>query len=866
MNEHKLAAIVFTDIVGYTKRMDANEEATMKLLVRQRELIFPMVKDFGGEVIKEIGDGLLMMFTSANKAVRFAMAVQEKLKDDELCIRAGIHIGDVIFEGGDVFGSAVNIAARIEPLATPGGICISEDVKNQIRNQGDIMASSIGKKELKGVKEHIEIYRVMNASMEGDTVKIPLYKDLWLRRVFQITGLYLIFAYLLKVLSGFLVDELMLSPHLSSLIWFTMLSLLPSIVLVSYFHGRRGISKWTRVEFIGLPLNVVAAFLVLFIVFQGKELGAATENLIIENEHGEKIEKEIPKSEFRKNVFLYNFENQSNDTSLNYMQYGIPELLEYDLAQDLFINPVLSSNAYEKIKEAGYHDATGLPITLMRKLAEQRHMKYFLYGEFSRKDDAYHVTTSLYDSKLGKLVGRIELSDPSIFKLIDQLSIEIKRKLGLPESHIKETVDLPVSEIYTSSEKALYYTSRANWEQLQNNWAKAVNYLNRAIEEDPDFAMAYLKSAVFNLNINALKQVKQSLNSALQLSYKLPERNQFILKYINYIINQQPEKAMAVAKMWVELYPADLAAHNTLATRYSVRNMYDEAIQEYKTILRLDPEQYDVLNTLGNFYLALGNYDSALYYYQRYADVYPDQAKSYNKLGDYYMKLADWDMARKYYEKALLLASVSEEIPIQLDLIKIAFNEGRIDEVHDQYLEALAKSRNARDSSLVYDLLETYYRARGQMKKALGIYQKKNEKYASFISPKQIVVQRVFNIANYVKAGDTASAFRILDEIKPNLQPPFDKMLPFGYVGIYVEIGDTVKAKQAIEGAMELIKGFGEESMLTEIYVAKGRICEQQELFRKAIENYEKALELVAIRFDLKANKARKLLSDLKAA
>ena len=101
MKEHKLAAIVFTDIVGYTKRMESDEEGTMKLLARQREILFPIVKEYGGEVIKEIGDGLMMMFTSANRAVRFAMAIQEKLKDDELTIRAGIHIGDVIFEEGD---------------------------------------------------------------------------------------------------------------------------------------------------------------------------------------------------------------------------------------------------------------------------------------------------------------------------------------------------------------------------------------------------------------------------------------------------------------------------------------------------------------------------------------------------------------------------------------------------------------------------------------------------------------------------------------------------------------------------------------------------------------------------------------------
>ena len=164
--DHKLAAIVFTDIVGYTKQMEENEFRTMQLLQKQREILFPLVKTYKGEVIKELGDGLMMMFNSAVEAVRFATAAQLTLKDEELTIRAGIHIGDVIFKDGDVFGSAVNTAARIEPLAPPNGICISEDVKSQLQNKTDIETIHLGKKELKGVSEPVNIYEVF---IEGIT-------------------------------------------------------------------------------------------------------------------------------------------------------------------------------------------------------------------------------------------------------------------------------------------------------------------------------------------------------------------------------------------------------------------------------------------------------------------------------------------------------------------------------------------------------------------------------------------------------------------------------------------------------------------------------------------------------------------------
>ncbi|MCD4698649.1 MAG: adenylate/guanylate cyclase domain-containing protein, partial [Bacteroidales bacterium] len=238
---HKLAAIVFTDIVGYTKRMEENEQKTMQLLQKQREIIFPLVKEYGGKVIKEIGDGLMMMFSSAVQAVRFAIDVQTILKDEELTIRAGIHIGDVIFEKGDVFGSAVNTAARIEPLAQANGICISEDVRNQLQNKTDIQTISLGIMDLKGVKEPVEIFEVFIEGISDWQKKniAWFFKDLWSRMVLQILAGYLVSSWIIKLAVAAIVARYMLSPHLVDLAWVILLSLLPTVFLLTYFHGKR---------------------------------------------------------------------------------------------------------------------------------------------------------------------------------------------------------------------------------------------------------------------------------------------------------------------------------------------------------------------------------------------------------------------------------------------------------------------------------------------------------------------------------------------------------------------------------------------------------------------------------------------------
>ena len=157
----KLAAIVFTDIVGFTELMGRDEAKAMALLKQQRTLLRPIVENFNGEWLKEIGDGILMSFSSAVEAVTCALEVQRILAhNSELTLRIGIHIGDVIKEGGDVFGDGVNIASRLEPLAEPGGICVSERVHEDIKNKPEISTAFQEEQLLKGVDKPIKVYSI----------------------------------------------------------------------------------------------------------------------------------------------------------------------------------------------------------------------------------------------------------------------------------------------------------------------------------------------------------------------------------------------------------------------------------------------------------------------------------------------------------------------------------------------------------------------------------------------------------------------------------------------------------------------------------------------------------------------------------
>lgn len=157
----QLAAIMFTDIVGYTALMGRDEQRAFDILQKNRQLQKPLIEQHGGKWIKELGDGVLASFSTISDAVQAAIKIQEACNQTkEFCLRIGIHQGEVVFDQEDIFGDAVNIASRIQALAPAGGIWISEAVFNNISNKKSFPTKFIEEVVLKNVKEPVRIYEV----------------------------------------------------------------------------------------------------------------------------------------------------------------------------------------------------------------------------------------------------------------------------------------------------------------------------------------------------------------------------------------------------------------------------------------------------------------------------------------------------------------------------------------------------------------------------------------------------------------------------------------------------------------------------------------------------------------------------------
>ncbi len=165
-----LSAIMFTDMVGYTTITERDENKALRLLEEHRSLLKGIFPKYEGVIVKTIGDAFLVEFASAVEAVNCALETQSEIRrlnegrgqNEKVTIRVGIHVGDIVHSAGDILGDAVNVASRVEQFAEPGGICVTRQVVDQVRGKVQCQLVSLGTRELKNIRNPVELYRVMS--------------------------------------------------------------------------------------------------------------------------------------------------------------------------------------------------------------------------------------------------------------------------------------------------------------------------------------------------------------------------------------------------------------------------------------------------------------------------------------------------------------------------------------------------------------------------------------------------------------------------------------------------------------------------------------------------------------------------------
>jgi tetratricopeptide (TPR) repeat protein len=661
-------------------------------------------------------------------------------------------------------------------------------------------------------------------------------------RSLAVIGGYALLTVTVWLVTSWLADRFALSPHLPRFALATLGFLLPAVALVATIIGTRG-TRWRTAYTASVSANLAVAGLALVVLFRGKDLGAATKAVTITDEEGNRVERVIPKGEFRKRLAIFYFDADPADSLARTLAYGIPDALGIDLLQDLFIDVRQPAQFRDRLREAGFKDLTGVPLGLARDLAAEQFRDQFVRGTVRTEGNEIVVTMGFYRTATGEPISESTVRGTDPLALIDQLATDVRGTVDLPEGYTGESPDLPAAELLTRSPAAFRSFSQG-LEALvvRDDWVRATALFEQAVAADSTFAIAQYQLFATYLLQNKTQEALHPLQAAVDQVYRLPERIRNQVKANYYQMRREPDKMYAVIEMNAELFPNDILALQALAQIQQIRDQRRDMIVTYQRILKLDPQQHDNLRNIADLYRSLGEYDRAIEYYTRYTELNPTDRRGYLGLGDVRRSQGDYEAAKQAYERAALLDPADGEAPLRIADADLA--TGAFDRALQEYEEALARARTAMDSTAALKGLAGYYALRGRIREALGYRERAWTEEAKVAPPVQLMIERLNTIGDYIASGDTARSFELMQQYRAQLRPPFDVFLPLGELDIALELEDPSQIDTAAARIEQAIQQSSYAFLQQAATYARGQAHYLRGEYREAIASWEQEAKL----------------------
>jgi len=673
---------------------------------------------------------------------------------------------------------------------------------------------------------------------------VTYFKDLLRRRVPQVVAIYFGACWGLLEFVDFISQHFALSPHLIDLALVGPLLLLPSIVLVTYFHGASGQDEWVTAEKIGIPMNLLVAALFLVFFFQGKDLGAATTTVVVTDEDGVESERVVPKTEFRKRLTVYFFDAEPEDTASTWLQYGLPMAVLSDLDQDHFLDLKAPIHFPDRLREAGFGEMVNVPLSLAREIAEEQHREYFVMGTVATVDGEVQATVSTYDANRGRLLEEQTYAGTDVLEMADRISVQLRDDLKIPDLGDDGAQDLPVSEILTDSPSAFRLSTESLIAtEVERDFARGTELMEKAVAEDPTFANAQAALANLYMFTNRPAEMVGPLQAAMDHIYRLAERNRFIVKSNYYfLVRQDTDKAMAALDMWADLFPDDVQAHQNRVQIQFLRDDKDGALATLNTILELAPEQRDVLLQIGSLHESNGDFPAAKEVFHQYADEFPENHQVLSQLAALARGMGSLEEARGYYDRALLMAP--SDVGLMVGMGSLERVTGNFDEALAQYEAAMATAGTPEERAQVFSAMEAYYQARGQVGRSIEILEQRLAEATAYLPDFAVVQQRLVEAGTYAEAGRLDDAWNLVAEARTQLPPPFDAMAPLGEMDIYLTLEDVDSIEATLPGVEAFINTLQYEIVRPALLAAQGEAHVLRGEYQEAIRAFEEQRRL----------------------
>jgi TolB-like protein/Flp pilus assembly protein TadD len=559
----RLAAIMFTDIVGFSRQMGSDEARTLRLLTAHNQLVAQAVAAHHGTVIKTIGDAFLVDFPSVVHAVQCAQQIQSQFRahnadkepNEQIHLRIGIHSGDIVQRDGDVFGDGVNVASRLQTLAEPDTICISQVVYREVEKKlalGTVV--SLGRPKLKNIVERFQVYALLSEPPKGVCQKLH-------------------------------VQRLKLSRRVRPMHWLSAAGLL----LV-----------------VGILVTVHYFPLLLFLFFPPRLFAPNTEAAL----------PSLPLPD-KPSIVVLPFTNMSGDPSQDYFSDGITEDITTELSRFSSLFVISRNTAFF------YKGKTVKLPELGRELGVQ----YVLEGSVRRAEGQVRVTIQLIEAAQDRHLWaeRYERPLKGIFtvqdEIVQKIMTTLKLQLTLQEQGFLARRTTENLEAYDYYLRGLESYWRAMHETRKEANGRARQMYEKAIELDAHYAEAYAGLGMtywlewfFQWN----KDRTQSLDRVIDLSQKAVALDDFLslphrILSTAYVWKRRHDEAIDEARRAIALAPNEAEGYENLGVILAFAGRPEEGIRLFEQAMRLNP-RYPILYlmNLGFTYRMAGRYEEAI--------------------------------------------------------------------------------------------------------------------------------------------------------------------------------------------------------------------------------------------------------------
>jgi serine/threonine protein kinase/Tfp pilus assembly protein PilF len=641
-------------------------------------------------------------------------------------------------------------------------------------------------------------------------------------------------------------------------------------------------------------------------------------------------EKEaVPIISDKPSLAIMYFKNNTGDENYDHWRSALSDLLISDLAQSKYLHVMGGDKLYNILRQLDLLEADSYSSEDLEKIASRGGVNHILLGNLTKAGDNFRINTTLQETETGELIGSESvdgIGEASLISMVDELTTRIKRNFKLSNTQIESDIDRKIGEVTTSSPEAYKYFHEGMKYDDKGDYPKVIEYMEKAIAVDPEFAAAYHAMSWAYGNQGYWAEEMKYLEKALELSDRLSDREKYKIQGAYYLNKSEKtyDKAIEAYEKLLELYPDDLTGNNDLGVLYSQIGEWDKAIEKYKTCIESGGEDVVFYTSLaGNYrnkglfdegrqvleqylndvsdsafiraslavhYRLQGKYDLALAEADKALSIDPNHWRSISRKGDIYIYMGDLEKAEEQYKKLQELKGPAVYVWSLNRFANLYLLQGRFEDAKVKTKEAIELAEKSGQSIWIRSTLRYLSDVNLKQGRPDQALQELNKVWSSavqdddlgdqigtlsdmgvaYLEMKSIdeaqktavrlkkLIEQGMNkrrMSNYhflmgrieLEKKNYSKAIEYFNRGLPLLSATSGSHLPLAYhTGLaYYEAGDLEKAREEFEKIMTLTEGrISNGDTYAKSFYMLGKIYEQKGWKGKAIEHYEKFLDL----------------------